>query len=156
MTESLDNLKKEEETLKSKNEKTICLEKKVEKLEMMDAASNEPKETESVSSDEGKGGCMLKMHFDGIASFVQRTLKLKKMTYAKEKGLRNWRDELRKTQDCEKAKKHMSLPRLFETLSEFYSREVLWKEIARFMDANEIEIKLISKFHNEIIDNAKR
>ena len=33
---------------------------------------------------------------------------------------------------------------------------ILGKEIVRFMDANEVDIKLISKFHNEIIDKVKR
>ena len=60
-----------------------------------------------------------------------------------------------KMKDYEKAKKHVNLTSLFETLSDFFSCEVLWEEIVGCMDASENEIRLISELHDETIAKLK-
>ena len=49
----------------------------------------------------------------------------------------------------------MNLTNSFEMLSEIFSFEVLWEEIAGDVDSKESEIKLISEFHDETMDRLK-
>ena len=122
---------------------------------MMKEKSFEVQESEKLLRTEVKGGDICKTRFDEIALLAQHVLKLDKRACKKEKELRAWRDKLRKIKDCEKAKKHMDLTNLFETLLDFVTLEALWKKIARNMNANERELKLISDFHADVIDKVK-
>ena len=67
------------------------------------------------------------------------------------KGLKKWREKIRRIQDCEKANK--DLTNLLDTSSSFMSHKDTWKELTTSMDAN--EIKWISKHHDDAIDRLK-